>query len=84
MSSLMLLSSNCGLLSAYINTRFGHIYSLWISVVLTVGSYLLLWSCSFYIEFYHANPWLIVVYFVLIGMCNKCYIIIPTFRNSSS
>ena len=67
LASLSLLAADFGVPSAYISARFGHVWSLTLGMLLTVLSYLLLWSSLFNISFYKEHYYLLVVYFIMVG-----------------
>ena len=67
-SSLALVASDFGFLSAYLSSRFGHIWSLTLGLILTATSYLLLWSSLFFKQFFQANTWLLYLFYIIAGM----------------
>ena len=62
-----LVSCDCGILSAYISSRFSHTWSMVLGVFLTVASYLLLWSSTFFKDVYHKNSWLLILFYIIAG-----------------
>ena len=62
-----LVSCDCGILSAYISSRLSHTWSMALGVFLTVASYLLLWSFTFFTDFYQHNVWLLILYYAIAG-----------------
>lgn len=68
--SLLNLGLGVGFLPGMIYDKFGPTVTSLVGLVVSVGSYMLLWSTTRFIDFYKTTGGLMAVYFMICGKCH--------------
>ncbi|XP_063423269.1 uncharacterized protein LOC134707452 [Mytilus trossulus] len=67
-SSLLNLGLGIGFIPGVLYDKFGPFWTSAAGLIVSVGSYMLLWSTTKFVPFYKNNSWLMGIYFLLCGL----------------